>query len=179
MFRAMRHLLLTGRAVVVLCLSVQSAWLAGCASSAKATLDPAFQPPPGTMVRMGPVVESSSAQGHDTIEVDIADEMRQALQQSLAGAGLLAAAGSTGPAVELATRIEGYAPGSAVGGRYLRNLFATKLKVECTLRDQGRDVGTIVSDREVKGGLRTGEERSEVFSDVASDIVAQLESRLR
>jgi hypothetical protein len=175
----MRYLLRAAQALVVVCMIFVSALLAGCGSAAKATYDSAFQPAPGTLVRLGPVVESSSAQGHDTVEVDIAEEMRQQIQRYLADAGLLASAGSTGPAVDLAVRIEGYAPGSAAGGRYLRNLFATRLKVEGTLREQGRDVGTIAVDREVKGGLRTGEERAAVFADAASDLVAQLEARLR
>ena len=156
-----------------------SALLTGCGSAVKATYDPSFQPQPGTMVRLGDVVESASAEAGGGGDLDIPGEMRQQIERSLEDAGLLASAGSIGPTVELSVRIERYAPGSALGGRYLRLLDATSLVLEGEIRDRGRDVGTLTVDREVKGGLRTVEQRNDVFGDAASDLVRQLADKLR
>ncbi len=94
-----------------------SALLTGCGSAVKATYDPSFQPQPGTMVRLGDVVEAASAEEGGGGNPDTPGEMRQQIERSLQDAGLLASAGSIGPAVELSVTIERYAPGSAVGGR--------------------------------------------------------------
>jgi hypothetical protein len=156
-------------------------FLPGCGSAVKATYDPAFQPPLGTMVQVGAVVDAAPMENRgDREDLDISAKMRRALEDGLEKAGLLAPAGSTGPNLELVVTIGNYEPGNAFGRWLLPGLGATKLSVECTLHHYDREVGTISVDREVAiGGAYTIGEWEEVFEDVAKNIVYELKQKLK
>lgn len=164
------------RAALAVSGTLLSVLLAACSPAVKATYDSAFQPQPGSKVRLAAVEEAAGAADSG---VDVAAELRQQLEMQLGQAGLLASSRSSGPQIDLSVTIEGYSAGSAIGGRYLRLLEATKLLIECELSDRGRDVGTITIDREVTGGLRTAEARQDVFADAAGDIVQELAGKLK
>ncbi len=71
-------------------------------------------------------------------------------------------------------------PGNAFARWLLPGLGATKLSIECTLREGNQEVGTITVDREVAvGGGYTIGEWKEVFEDVAKNVVKELKKKLK
>lgn len=155
--------------------------LGGCGSSVKATYAPTFQPVLGTTVRMGAVIDAAPLEDRgDKQDFDIEHEMRRQLEKHLRQAGLLASAATSDRSVDMSVTIGKYEPGNAFARWLIPGLGATKLSIECTLREGNQEVGTITVDRVVAvGGAYTISEWEEVFGDVAKNVVMELKKKLK